>query len=63
MSQPSDLVPSREAAKIAKVSLSTWHRIVERQEVRPAMKAPGLRGAFMFRRADVERFARKRAAA
>jgi Helix-turn-helix domain len=53
------LVTSAEAATIIGRDVRTIHRLVERGDLQPATKLPGIRGAFLFRREDVERLAGK----
>jgi phage terminase Nu1 subunit (DNA packaging protein) len=48
-----DLIPTAEVAAIYGCDVRTVHRLVERGRLAPAIKAPGKRGALMFRRADV----------
>lgn len=49
-----ELIGVAEAAEIIGRDKRTVHRMVARGELEPASKLPGLRGAFVFRRADVE---------
>lgn len=56
------LIPTAEAARILQVHVRTVHRLVESGALTPVVTAPGLRGARMFDRRDVERLARRRAA-
>lgn len=63
MRNDQQLTPTVEAARILDVHTATVHRLVERGDLVPAVKAPGIRGAMMFRPADVERLARARAKA
>jgi len=56
-----DLVTAREAADILGVSIPTVTRLATDGTLATTIKAPGLRGARMFRRRDVERLAAKRA--
>lgn len=57
-----DLIPTAEVAAILGKEVRTVHRMVERRELTPAVKTPGLRGAYLFRREDVERLAQGSAA-
>lgn len=57
-----DLITAAEVARIYGCHVRTVHRLVERGDLEPAMKAPGLRGALFFRRNDVLRLAAERAA-
>jgi hypothetical protein len=52
-----DLVGVTEAAAILEVSVKSVHRYVERGWLTPIHKLPGLRGAVIFNRADVEALA------
>lgn len=54
---PSLLVTTVQAAEITGKSWRTIIRLVERGQLTPAQKLPGLRGAFLFDRADVEALA------
>ena len=57
------LVTTDEARQILHYARhSSVTRLVELGRLEPAIKLPGLRGAFLFRRADVERLAQERAA-
>lgn len=62
-----DLVTAQEAADILGFSVATITRLATTPEDRPELptftKAPGLRGARLFRRIDVERLALQRGAA
>lgn len=51
------LVTTVEAAAITGKSWRTVIRLVERGQLTPAQKLPGLRGAFLFNRADVDALA------
>lgn len=53
MSQTPDLLPTAEVASIYGCDVRTVHRLVERGRLTPAIKAPGKRGALLFRRTDV----------
>ena len=55
-------IPAADAARILGVSVHTVGRYARRGVLVPVMKAPGLRGAYLFDRRDVERLARARAA-
>jgi predicted site-specific integrase-resolvase len=57
-----DLISAREAAIILSINRATVHRWIEQGLVPVAVKAPGIRGARMFHRADIEALAAKRAA-
>ena len=47
------MIPTAEVARIYGCDVRTVHRLVARGRLTPAIKAPGLRGALLFRRADV----------
>lgn len=53
-SVPSDLVPTKEAARILRRSVSTVSRWVEIGKLTPALKIDGQRGPMWFDRATVE---------
>ena len=48
-----DLIPTAEVARIYGCDVRTVHRLAARGVLVPAIKAPGLRGALLFRRQDV----------
>ncbi len=48
-----DLLSAAEVARIYGCHVRTVHRLVAKGELPPAIKAPGSRGAYLFRRADV----------
>lgn len=54
------LIGVAEASEIAGIDRRTIHRMVDRGELAPASKLPGLRGAYIFNRADIERIAADR---
>jgi excisionase family DNA binding protein len=56
------LLTTAEAAHILGVSVATVHRMVERGDLVSVAKAPGVRGAYLFTDADVQRAAEGRAA-
>lgn len=56
-------IASAEACELLGIDRSTLTRWVASGRLTPAFKAPGLRGAYFFHRADVERLARERTAA
>ena len=58
-----DLIPTVEVARIYGCDVRTVHRMVAAGRLVPAIKAPGLRGALMFRRGDVLAAARLKASA
>ena len=49
-----DEITTNQAARLHGVSVATITRMVARGELHPVSKRPGLRGAFTFRRRDVE---------
>lgn len=55
MPTSTDFMSSAEACELLSVDRSTLTRWVAAGLIRPAMKAPGLRGAYFFERAEVER--------
>lgn len=57
-----DVIPLSEAAQILDLSVKTMHRRIASGAIRPAGKLPGLRGAYLFNRADIERLAKEHAA-
>lgn len=58
-----ELISTREAAQVLNCSRRTVERHVASGRLVPKAKLPGRTGAFVFRRVDVERLARKRDAA
>ena len=48
-----DLIPTSEVARIYGCDVRTVHRLVARGRLTPSIKAPGKRGALLFRRGDV----------
>lgn len=65
MHNESDLLTSAQACALLGVNRSTLSRWAARepQRIEPAIKHGGLRGPYLFRRADVERLAAQRSAA
>ena len=59
MSNTDELCPTAEVAERLGVSIKTAHRLVARGDLVPVAKIPGIRGAFFFRRSDVEALAAK----
>lgn len=55
MPDSDELIRTSEAAELVGESVRQFIRRVERNELTPALKLPGLRGAYLFNRADVER--------
>lgn len=47
------LLPTAEVARIYGKDVRTIHRMVDRGVLVPAIRAPGPRGAMLFRREDV----------
>lgn len=54
---PDDLIGTREAAAILGINDVTLTRWTRADKLTPAAKAPGIRGAYLFRRADIEELA------
>lgn len=54
MSNPDDLLTTAEVARIVGRSVPTIHRWVESGRLPTARKLPGIRGARLFRRSDVD---------
>lgn len=48
-----EYLPTAEVARALEVDVRTVHRMVSRGKLTPAIKAPGLRGAYLFSPADV----------
>ena len=58
MPHTEDLIGTAEAARILGRSPRTVHRMVDAGDLTPALTAPGgPAGAYLFRRADVEKIA------
>lgn len=57
-----DLIPTAEVAKMAGCDVATVARWVRDGRLTPAVQAPGIRGARLFRRSDVEVFIDKASA-
>lgn len=57
-----DLIGALEAAEILHVDRATVTRWVHQGKLPTAAKAPGIRGGRLFHRADIQAFAKKRAA-
>ena len=56
MAQDTDLIGTAEVARILGRSPRTVHRMVDAGDLTPALTAPGgPAGAYLFRRADVEK--------
>ena len=53
MQTPTDLISTKEASDILRESIKNVIRRVVAGELTPVKKFPGLRGAFVFDRADV----------
>ena len=52
-----DLITTADVARMLDKTVSTVNRMVARGELVPAVKAPGKRGAHLFRRGDIENYA------
>lgn len=57
-----DLLTTAQVAELTGLSVATVNRRADKGEIPVAAKAPGKRGARLFRRADVESLAKERAA-
>lgn len=57
-----ELVGTAEASKIVAVNRRTLLRLIDRGSIRPAMKIPGTRGAYLFDRDEIEALAKDRRA-
>ena len=55
MTSPATLLTSAEVCERLGIDRSTLSRWVQTGRIAPAMKAPGLRGAYFFTDAEVER--------
>lgn len=53
-----DLIPATEAADMLGISIATLHRRAACGEIPEVAKLPGIRGARLFRRADIEALVR-----
>lgn len=62
MSSRIDLIGSTEACRILGIERSTLVRWVQMKWLKPAGKLPGPNGAYLYRRAEIERLAAERAA-
>lgn len=61
---PPDLIPTPVAAQMLGCSGKTVHRMVNAGTLKPVMRiSVGPNGAYLFKRADVERLAKARAKA
>ena len=49
-----ETLTTQEAAAAAGVNVQKFHRLAAAHQIRPAIEAPGLRGAKFWHRADVE---------
>jgi excisionase family DNA binding protein len=49
-----DLVTTAEVAAELRVHVRTVHRMIEAGKLAPIAKAPGLRGAYLFSREDID---------
>lgn len=52
-----DLVPTAEVATLLKRDVRTVHRWVAAGKLTPVAKAPGMRGALLFDRSDIDTLA------
>lgn len=52
--QTVQLIGVAEASKLTGLDRRTLHRRVERGELHPVSKLPGLRGAYIFDRSEIE---------
>lgn len=57
-----DLITTREAAALLGEGVRQTIRRVERRELAPAKKLPGIRGSYLFHREDIERLRHEQAA-
>jgi excisionase family DNA binding protein len=57
------LLTTAELARLIQVDVRTVHRMVERGEIKPHIKVPGQRGAYLFQRDDAVALAAERGAA
>lgn len=57
---PPNLITTAEARQILYVSQPTLSRMVKAGTIKPAFRLPGVNGAHLFNRADVERLAAER---
>jgi len=62
MSNPDELITTRDVAAVLGVSTREVARRVERGDLEPAAKLPGIRGAYLFHRAPIEALATERTA-
>lgn len=60
---PGEFVGTAESSRILGVHVVTLTRWVAEHQLIPAHKLPGKNGAYVFRRADIERIAAERAEA
>ena len=58
-----ELITTAQAAEVSGKNWRTIIRLVERGRLEPAQKLPGLRGAYLFRLADIEALAAEPASA
>lgn len=56
MSQPANLLSTKEVADILNYSIATVKRLALRGELPPAFKVPGKTGAYLFAPEAVERY-------
>lgn len=58
---PTQLMPTAEVAAALRISTRQVARLVESGAIEPIVRAPGVRGAFLFDAADVKAFVESRA--
>lgn len=62
MTRAANLLSASQVAEHLGVSVRTVHRMVSAGDLRPAMKAPGKTGGYLFRPASIEQAKAKREA-
>ena len=60
--QTDDLLTSSDVARLLQISVPTVNRWAAAGRLPVVQKLPGIRGAYLFRRVDVERLAKDSAA-
>lgn len=63
MHSPTDLVGTAEICRSLEVNPATVSRWVKTKKIHPVHRLPGKNGAFLFTRAELDRFTSERAAA
>lgn len=63
MHSPDQLIPTAQVAEIHDVDVATVNRWAKAGRLTPAAKAPGRKGANLFRRSDVDALLTERTAA